>query len=220
MFGFFKKKKYADFWLKYIQIVKNSPKYQNYESIRFVVLDTETTGFDYEKDRILSIGAVAIKNNKILVSDSFEVYIKQDVFNKETVKIHGIRKEGNEVKLTEEAAIIQFIEYLDNAIIVAHHTKFDVTMLNKALRRAGGGTIRSKQLDTNFIHKKLAPTDHYDKTYSLDELCNSYNITKHDRHTALGDALLTAYLFIKLIYKFRKNNVLNLDDLIKTNYQL
>lgn len=220
MFGFFKKKKYADFWIKYKEIVKNSPRFENYESIRFVVLDTETTGFDFENDRILSIGAVAIQNNKILVSDSFEVYVKQEVFNKETVKIHGIRKDGNEVKLTEEEALIQFIEYLDNAIIVAHHTKFDVTMLNQALRRVGGGTIRSKQLDTNFIHKKMALTDHYNKNYTLDELCDSYNIIKHDRHTALGDALLTAYLFLKLTYKFRKNNVLILDDLIKTNYQL
>jgi DNA polymerase-3 subunit epsilon len=220
MFRFFKRRNYPDFWKKHIEIVSNSKSYNSFEDIRFVVLDTETTGFDYEKDRILCIGAIAIKNNKIQVSDSFEVYVKQDVFNKETVKIHGIRRDGTEVKVSEEEALIQFLDYLGDAIIVAHHTKFDMTMINKALRRIGGGTVRSKQLDTNFIHKKIATDDRFKKMFSLDELCAIYNVKKHDRHTALGDALITAYLFLKLTYKYKKNNVLDVDGLIKTNYQL
>ncbi|SFS69196.1 3'-5' exonuclease [Lutibacter maritimus] len=220
MFNLFKKKKYPSYWQKHIDAVKNSRNYSNYESIRFVCLDTETTGFDYENDRILCIGAVAIKNNKILVSDSFEVYMQQEVFNKETVKIHGIRRNGTEKKVSEEEAIIQFLEYLDDAVIIAHHTKFDLTMINNALKRLNIGPIKSKQLDTNYIHKKIAITNKFKKLYSLDELCEIYNIKMHDRHTALGDALLTAYVFLKLTYKYKKNNVLNLTNLINTNYYL
>jgi DNA polymerase-3 subunit epsilon len=220
MWRIFKRKKYPEFWKKHIDTVKNSRNYSNYESIRFVCLDTETTGFDYENDRILCIGAVAIKNNKILVADSFEVYIQQDVFNKETVKIHGIRRNGTEKKVSEKEALIQFLEYLDNAVIIAHHTKFDITMINNALKRLNIGPIKSKQLDTNFIHKKITPGNWFKKLYSLDELCEIYNIKMHDRHTALGDALLTAYVFIKITFKYKKNNVLNLTNLIKTNYYL
>jgi DNA polymerase-3 subunit epsilon len=220
MFNFFKKKKYPEYWQKHINAVKNSRNYSNYESIRFVCLDTETTGFDYDNDRILCIGAVAIKNNKILVSDSFEIYIQQEVFNKETIKIHGIRRNGTEKKVSEEEAIIQFLEYLDDAVIIAHHTKFDITMINEALKRLKIGPIKSKQLDTNFIHKKIAQGNWFKKLFSLDELCEIYNIKMHDRHTASGDALITAYVFLKLTYKYKKNNVLNLTDLINTNYYL
>ncbi len=220
MLGFFKKKKYPQFWKDHIKKVSESIKYSNFENIRFVALDTETTGFDYDNDRILCIGAVAIKNNKILVSDSFEVYIKQDVFNKETVKIHGIRKNGNEIKVSEEEGLIKFLEYLDDAIIVAHHTKFDISMINEGLKRLNVGPLKSKQLDTNYIHKKIATEHRFKKLFSLDELCTIYNIKMHDRHTASGDALLTAYLFLKLTNKFKKNNALNLNDLIKTNYYL
>lgn len=220
MLNFFKKKKYPAFWQKHIDVVKNSKNYSNYENIRFVVIDTETTGFDYINDRILCIGAISIKNNKILVADSFEVYIKQDVFNKETVKIHGIRKNGTEIKTSEEEALKQFLEYLDDAIIIAHHTKFDITMINEALKRLKVGPIKSKQLDTNYIHKKVSAGDFFKKMYSLDELCEIYNIKMHDRHTALGDALLTAYVFLKLTHKYKKNNTLNLTELIKTNYYL
>jgi DNA polymerase-3 subunit epsilon len=220
MFNLFKKKIYPEFWQKHIDLVKNCTKYSNYENIRFVALDTETTGFDYENDRILCIGAVGIKNNKISISDSFEVYVKQDIFNKETVKIHGIRRNGNEVKVTEEEALIQFIEYLDDAIIIAHHTKFDMTMINCALKRLKLGPIKSKQLDTNYIHKKITSEDRFKKLYSLDDLCKIYNVKMHDRHTALGDALITAYIFLKQIYKHKKNNPLNLINLVNTNYNL
>ena len=220
MIRFFKKKQYPKFWEDHIYKIRNSKKYSNFEDIRFVALDTETTGFDYENDRILCIGAVAIKNNKILVSDSIEIYIKQDVFNKETVKIHGIRKDGSEAKFSEEEAIIKLIDYLDDAVIVAHHTAFDVTMINMALKRLNVGPLESKQLDTNYIHKKISKTGTYKKIFSLEELCEIYNIKMHDRHTALGDALITAYLFLKQTTKYKKNNALNLFDLINTNYHL
>jgi len=220
MFNFLKRKKYPQYWKDHIDKVVNSKKHTNYESIRFVALDTETTGFDYNNDRILCIGAVAIINNKIQVNDSFEVYIKQTIFNKETIKIHGIRKNGTERKVSEEEALIQFLEYLDDAIIIAHHTKFDITMINQALRRLHIGPIQSKQLDTNYIHKKIATENRFKKLFSLDELCNIYNITMHDRHTASGDALLTALVFLKLTSKFKKNNILNLTELIRTNYYL
>lgn len=220
MIHFFKKKRFPKFWSTHIEKVQNSQKYANFEDIRFVALDTETTGFDYENDRILCIGAVAIKNNKILVPDTIEIYVKQDVFNKETVKIHGIRKDGNEFKFSEEEAIIKFIDYLDDAVIVAHHTAFDVNMINMALKRLKVGPLESKQLDTNYIHKKIAKTDTYKKIFSLEELCEIYNVKMHDRHTASGDALITAYLFLKQTAKYKKNNALNLFDLINTNYHL
>ena len=220
MIRFFKKKQVPEFWQKHLYKVQNSQKYANFENIRFVAIDTETTGFDYNNDRILCIGAVGIKNNKILVSDSFEIYIKQDVFNKETVKIHGIRKDGNEIKFSEEEALIKFIDYLDDGVIVAHHTAFDINMINQALKRLNVGPLESKDLDTNYIHKKIAKTNSYKKIFSLEELCEIYNVKMHDRHTALGDALITAILFLKQTAKYKKNNALNLFDLINTNYNL
>jgi DNA polymerase-3 subunit epsilon len=220
MFNFLKRKKYPKYWIDYKNNVENCEKYSNFENIRFVVLDTETTGFDYENDRMLCIGAIAVQTNKILVSDSFEVYIKQDVFNKETVKIHGIRRNGKEIKVSEEEALIQFLAYLEDAVIVAHHTSFDINMINRGLARLKVGPLISKQLDTNFIHKKLASGNSFKKPNSLDELCAIYNIKMHDRHTASGDALITALLFLKLLGKYNKNYALNLPELIQTNYNL
>jgi len=103
---------------------------------------------------------------------------------------------------------------------VAHHTAFDITMINCALKRLNLGALISKQLDTNFIHKKMTSGNSFKKLNSLDELCKIYNIKMHDRHTASGDALITAQLFLKLLGKYKKNNALNLNNLIHTNYNL
>lgn len=218
MIQFFKRKQQPEYWKKYISKVENCTKYSDFNKIRFVALDTETTGFNFDEDRVLSIGAVALQGNKIMVSDSFEIYIKQDIYKKESVKIHGIRRTGTEEKIEEEAALILFLEYLNDAVILAHHTSFDVTMINQALRRYNIGPLISKSLDTNYIHKKMNTDIEFSKTFTLDELCIIYNVNPHDRHTASGDALITAQIFLKQLGKYKKNNALNLQDLIHTHY--
>ena len=104
---------------------------------RFVVLDTETTGFDYENDRILCIGAIVLQNNTISIQDSFEVYIEQQHYNKATAQIHGILKDFVLDRPKELEALQQFLDFLGDSIIIAQKNKKDVTMINKALERNG-----------------------------------------------------------------------------------
>ncbi|MGA0619647.1 exonuclease domain-containing protein, partial [Ligilactobacillus salivarius] len=77
----------------------------------------ETTGLDYKSDRILSIGAVAIQNNQIIVGDFMEVFLQQDIFKPESVPIHGILKEGKEEKIVEAEAVIRFLEFIKDATL-------------------------------------------------------------------------------------------------------
>ena len=63
------------------------------DNMRFVVLDTETTGFDYSNDRILCIGAIILQNGMIPIHDSFEVFIQQEHYDQTSAQIHGILKE-------------------------------------------------------------------------------------------------------------------------------
>lgn len=176
-------------------------------STRFVVLDTETTGFDYDNDRILCIGAIVLQNNTISVQDSFEVYIEQDHYNKATAQIHGILKDFVLDRPKELEALQQFLDFLGDSIIIAHHTVFDVTMINKALERNGLPILTNKTLDTAKLYKKtllssylLERKDHY----TLDDLADKFDISKKDRHTAMGDAYITAIAFLKILKKLRE----------------
>lgn len=174
---------------------------------RFVVLDTETTGFDYEKDRILCIGAIVLQNNTISIQDSFEIYIEQEHYNKATAQIHGILKDFVLDRPKELEALQQFLAFLGDSIIIAHHTAFDVTMINKALERNGLPELKNRTLDTAKLYKKtllssylLERKDHY----TLDDLADKFDISKKDRHTALGDAYITAIAFLKILKKLRE----------------
>lgn len=176
------------------------------ESTRFVVLDTETTGFDYDNDRILCIGAITLKNSVINISESFEMYIHQEHYDKNSVQIHGILKDLVMNKPSELEVLKQFLAFLGDSVIIAHHTIFDITMINRALERNGLPLLTNKILDTAFLYKKTLIRSNlleYKDHYALDDLADKFDISKKDRHTAMGDAYITAIAFLKIVKKLK-----------------
>lgn len=185
---------------------------------RFVVLDTETTGFDYENDRILCIGAIVLQNARISIQDGFEVFIKQEHYNQATAQIHGILKDFVLDRPTEIEALQQFLAFLGNSIIIAHHTMFDVTMINKALERNGLPELKNRTLDTATLYKKTLLASHLlerKEHYTLDDLADKFDISKKDRHTAMGDAYITAIAFLIILKKLREKGEITLKQLFK-----
>jgi DNA polymerase-3 subunit epsilon len=188
------------------------------EETKFIVLDTETTGFDYDNDRILCIGALVLQHNVISIQDSFEVYVQQDHYDKSTAQIHGILKDFVLKRPNELEALQQFLSYLGDAVIIAHHTIFDVTMINKALQRNGLPELTNRTLDTAYLYKKTLIKSHLFERkdhYTLDDLADKFDISKKDRHTALGDAYITAIAFLKIVKKLKEKKEINLNSLFK-----
>lgn len=193
--NWFKKitKEYPKFWEKYLTNFNGEftlPK-------RYVIFDCETTGLDYRQDVILSIGAVAVIENAILVNETLELYLKQDVYKSETAAIHGLLKEGKEEKIVEAEAIIRFLEFIKDATLIGHHVNFDIEMINQALKRLDVGKLKNDNMDTDAMYQKLKGFQE-DQHSSLDELCKALHVSKSDRHTASGDAYITALVFLKL----------------------
>jgi len=188
------------------------------EDTRFVVFDTETTGVNARKDRMLSLGALEIKNNEIKIANSLEVYIEQELFNEEAVAIHGIlRQNKNQVKITEEEAVKQFLLFAGNSVLVGHHVGFDIAIINYALKRLGAPKLRNKFTDTSVLFKRsvhLVNITNPDKVYSLDELCEALNISKNDRHKAMGDALITALAFLKILTRLKSSKKTSLKKIL------
>nr|WP_319005345.1 3'-5' exonuclease [Flavobacterium shii] len=188
------------------------------DSIRFVVLDTETTGFDYTNDRILCIGALVLQNGIIPIDETFEVFIRQEHYDKTSAQIHGILKDFVIDRPTELEALQLFLTYLGDSIIIAHHTIFDITMINRALERNGLPELTNKTLDTATLYKRILIKSHLLQRkdhYSLDELADKFDISKKDRHTALGDAYITAIAFLKIVKKLSGKKQITLAQLFK-----
>ncbi len=200
-------------------------KHTSIENLRFVVLDTETTGLDIQKDQLLSIGTVCIEKKAILVKGAMEwvLYSEENLeVNKEGIAIHGLRPKDLKEGTKKQIALQEFLTYLDNSIIVAHHTAFDVAMLNKAMTDFYPDfKLYNHQLDTAKLAIRLErglfnQSSAYDrKKYTLDALCERYDVEMVERHTAWGDAYTTAVLFLKLIQLLKKSGIHNLKDLLR-----
>lgn len=205
------------FWTTYEERFKE-PLSKNLNELIFVVLDTETTGFSFDEDRVLSIGAVKIKRETISVQEVFDIYLEQDKFNKESVPVHGLLKHGQRDCINELLALEKFLAYVGNSIIVAHHAGFDMGMLNTALRRNGLPELKNVVLDTGVLYKKTLIKSYLvqPKTnYTLDELAEKFSISRKDRHTALGDAYITAVAFLKIVSRLKEKKNFSIKMLTK-----
>jgi DNA polymerase-3 subunit epsilon len=210
-------KKHPVYWESYSKLFDDQSPAISKQAV-FIALDTETTGFDFELDRIISIGAVLISNNEISIAESFEIFIKQERFNADTVEFHGIIKNEKLTTLTEEQALEQLLGFIGNSILVAHHAKFDVTMINQALKRNGLPKLKNKVLDTVNLYRSSRIRSNLidqNKNYTLDEIAENYGINVCDRHTAAGDALITAIIFLKTLSKLNKSKVLTIKELLR-----
>ncbi len=195
------------------------PKSRPLVELEFVVVDTETTGLDVKKDHILAFGGVKIQDNKIKVETSKEHLLYSKKQNISSIKIHEIIQSENALPL--EDFVKELLPYLNSGILVAHHAGFDVAMLEKAVRPYGLKKLLNPVLDTGDLAIRLEHGIRLDparvnlKDYSLDALCERYQIPIHDRHTAAGDAFLTAQLLLKLLKLAEKKGVRNYRDLMR-----
>ncbi len=183
-------KEYPPFWKNYLS------KFDKKTSKRFVVLSTETTGLNPKKDLILSIAAIGVENNNIIVGDLYDVIISQ----KEKISKEDSQNEfllyTNQKKISETRAIQGFIKYLGNAVLVGHRINFDIEMINEALEKLDCGRLKNEALDIEVMYKKLH--DINDKSFTLEDLSTLFKIPKSDRISTADDSYTIALLFLKL----------------------
>ncbi len=194
------------------------PKERPISELVFTVLDTETTGLNRKHDELVSYGSLQIKNGHILIKTVKEYYLKSTRPNREAVKIHGIvKKDGF---MLPGDFVQEVLAEISNTVIVAHHAGFDKAMLEKAGRPFGLEKILNPIIDTSALAIRLEIGKNYNPRmvngldYSLDKLCERYQIPLDDRHTAAGDAFLTAQLLLKLLKKAARAGIKTYGDLL------
>ena len=155
-------------------------------------------------------------DNKININNCLEIFINQNIGNKESVSVHGILANGKEEKINESDALEKFLDFIGNDILVGHNVDFDVAMINKLLKSFTGIKLKNKILDTRNLYLRLKRGEDIPaKSLSLDTLCEEFGIKKNDRHTAPGDAFITAVLFMKLLNRLNKRGVTQVNELLR-----
>jgi DNA polymerase-3 subunit epsilon len=161
------------------------------------VFDTETTGLDPSQgDEIIQIGALRIVNGRLLHQESFEQLVDPHTMLKpDSVKIHGITQEMVEGQPGIAQVLPQFNRFCADTVLVAHNAAFDMRFLQ--MKEASTG-VRFDQpvLDTLLLSAVVHPNQ---EEHSLEVIAERFGVTIIGRHTALGDAIVTAEIFLKMI---------------------
>ncbi len=186
-----------------------------------VVLDTETTGLSVENGhRIIEIGCIEL-DNQIITDKSFHCYLNpQRKVSDEAKKVHGYSDEFLADKKKFSEIVENFLNFIEDKILIIHNAQFDLSHLNNELKILGKKPIDKKNvIDTLELAREKFPGSQI----SLDALCKRFRIDNSRRtyHTALIDCELLSKVYINLIDQkeprlaFSEN--IGLDNLKKSN---
>ena len=185
------------------------------KNITYTVFDTETTGLNTDGgDEIIAIAAVRIVNNRIVYQDIFEELVdpKRDI-PMESYKIHGINYEMVAGKKDINTILPVFKKFTSDTVFVGHNIAFDMKML-KNKEKATHIKFLNPVLDTLLLSAILHPLH---EQHDMENIAKRLGVNIIGRHTALGDAIATAEIFLKLLPILNSNGVLTLKDAIKAS---
>lgn len=183
-------------------------------SLRFVVADVETTGLNPITDKLISIGAVSVEQRAVRLSSGFQVVLRQPKASASAnILIHGIDGTTQLQGADPATALIEFLQYADNAPIVGFHAGFDRTMIERATRSVLGCKPANPWLDLDYLAPALLGAPKNALPQSLDEWLQQFHIDNHARHNALADALATAQLLQVVLAAAIAGGATTLDDL-------
>lgn len=163
-----------------------------------IVLDTETTGLDYTKEKMVEFAAVRLENGKI--KDEFQTLINPEQhIRKSSMAIHGITPEMVADAPTEQEIMPKIMEFIGDYPIVAHNAIFDYTFLNEASMRVFGKEINNPRIDTQQMFKEVYPDL---DSHGLEALTNKFHVELKNHHRAMADTmgLALAYPALKKLY--------------------
>ena len=203
---------FLDFYLFTPPVTQGS---QSLKKLKFTVLDTETTGLCPDQgDEIISIAALRIVNQRIVYRDSFEELINpQRHIPMDSYRIHGIHPDMVADKETIDTVLPRFRNFVSQTILVGHNIAFDMKMF-KVKEAQTGVSFTNSILDTLLLSALLQPA-HQD--HGLEAIAKRLGVDIIGRHTALGDAVATAKIFLKLIPLLEDNGILTLEDALSAS---
>ena len=176
--------------------------------LTYTVFDLETTGLNpNEGDEIIAIGAVRIVNGRLLQNENFEQLVDpRRSIPWTSVKIHGIHPEMLQGKPTIDEVLPLLHDFAKDTILVAHNAAFDMRFLQLKEEQTGV-RFQNPVLDTLLLSAVVHPS-HED--HNLEAIAKRLGVRILARHTAMGDAIATGEMFLKILPLLSQKQIFNL----------
>jgi DNA polymerase-3 subunit epsilon len=186
---------------------------KNIHTKRFCVFDFEATGINHETEHITQIGAVIVENNEIVESRTVKTYVKPLKPIPESVeRFTGIYNTDLIGAPSLAAVYDQFVKFTEGCILVTHAGyEFDLPLLKNECKRSNLSMITAPCVDTKALFSYLHPE--IEDIIWTDYLIKHYNVNDKDlkRHDALGDSILIARIFLRILNEFKNRNIEDVD---------
>lgn len=178
--------------------------------ITLTAFDTETTGLDPSGgDEIIWLGAVRIVNGRLLRRESFdEPVASARRIAPEATAVHGVTAEMIAAAAGPEEVVPRFLRFAEGSVLLGHNAAFDLRLL-ELLEPRTGARFTNPVLDTLLLSALCAPEQ---EDHTLEGLAGRLGIPVVARHSALGDALLTAEAFLRLVPLLEERGIRTLGE--------
>ncbi len=168
---------------------------KNRVSADYVIIDVETTGLDYEKDRILEIGLLKIKGNEI--KEQLQCFVQgKKAIPKTVTKLTGITNELIERQgITEEEAFEKIQEFIDCDLVLGYQVQFDINFILRIGERIGKRLMIKRTRDVlQIARQKIDELENY----QLKTVAEYFSLDVSNMHRALTDCILTYKIYLEL----------------------
>jgi len=178
--------------------------------LNYTVFDTETTGLNPSRgDEIISIGAVRIVNGRLLQHEAFDQLIDpQCPLPEESVRIHGITPQMLSGQPFIGRVLPTFFQFCEDTVLVAHNAAFDMRFL-QLKEEVTGIRFTHPVLDTLLLSEVIHPNQ---ESHRLEAIAQRFGVHVIGRHTALGDAIVTGEIFLKMIPLLNEKGLITLRE--------
>ncbi len=167
------------------------------EESRFVVVDVETTGLSaYAGDEVVSIALVELEGLRLTGEELVTHIDPGRAIPAEATRIHGISDIDVAESPTFPEVLPEVIGFIGQAVVVGHHVDFDLRFLNKICQKELLARLYHPHLDTMLLYLSWSGRVGH---YTLGEVAGECRVAVEDRHSARGDAMVTAQVFQRLV---------------------
>lgn len=174
----------------------------------FVSFDCETTSLNVKEAEILSIGAVKIRGNKVLTSDSFYVVVKPEgIMQASNVTVHGLRPKDVSGGIPVQDAVRQLLDYIGGRPLVGYYIEYDVALVNKFLKPMMGIKLPNRSIEVSGIYYdqelKNNPDGYVDLRMAT--IIDKLKFPDLPRHDALNDSINVALMYLALMARGKRS---------------
>lgn len=197
-------------------LAENLPLSTPIDKLEFTVFDTETTGFSLAKeDRLIEIGAIRVKGMEVVEENVYQSYINPNrQIPREITELTGISNRQVENAPDALQAIQKLTEFANqtSACYVGHYVSFDMHAIKYELKRHSLHWKTPKAIDTLNLIGYIAPNY---VMRDLEKYARDFGTRIYQRHSAIGDAMTTAYLFVELLHICRERGINTWGELLR-----